>query len=90
MYEWLYVPPGTICSTFENLCRELEEQVEEVSKAHVINSQLHMSIGGSAQKLCFEYEHFMFHQKMTADRIAFFLGGFSRIVPATSSNYGNQ
>ena len=68
-------------STFENLCRELEEQVEEVSKTHVIDFQFHMSIGGSAQKLCFEYEHFMFHQKMTADRIAFFLGGFFKNSP---------
>ena len=35
-----------------------------------------MTIGGSAQKLCFEYEHFMFHQKMTADRIAIYLSSF--------------
>lgn len=62
--------------TFENLCKELEERVEEVTKTHVINSQLHMNTGGSAQKLCFEYEHFMFHQKMTADRIAFYLSSF--------------
>ena len=59
--------------TFENLCKELEERVEEVMKTHAINSQLHMSIGSSAQKLCFEYEHFMFHLRATVDRIAFFL-----------------
>jgi hypothetical protein len=63
-------------STFENLCRELEERVEEVAKIHKINSQLHMSIGSSAQRLCFEYEHFMFHQKMTSDRMSYYLSSF--------------
>jgi hypothetical protein len=62
--------------TFENLCRELEERVEEITKTHAIKSQLQMNISGSAQKLCFEYEHFMFHQRTTVDRIAFFLSGF--------------
>jgi hypothetical protein len=62
--------------TFEDLCRELEARVEEVTKTLAIDSQLNMIIGGSAQKLCFEYEHFMFHQKMTADRIAFYLSSF--------------
>lgn len=64
--------------TFENLCKEQEERVAEATKTHPIKSQLQMSIGSSAQKLCFEYEHFMFHQKMTADRIAFFLSSFFR------------
>jgi hypothetical protein len=41
----------------------------QVPKAH---------ISGSAQKLCFEYEHFMFHQRTTVDRIAFFLSGFDK------------
>ena len=62
--------------TFENLCRELETQVEEGMKTYPINSQLQMNISGSAQKICFEYEHFMFHQRATVDRIAFFLSGF--------------
>ena len=62
--------------TFENLCRELEELVEEVTRTHAIHSQLQMNMSGSSQKLCFEYEHFMFHQKATVDRIAFFLSSF--------------
>lgn len=62
--------------TFENLCKELEERVAEVAKTQTIRSQLQMIIGSSAQKLCFEYEHFMFHQRATVDRIAFFLSGF--------------
>src|SRR6266480_6522165 len=37
--------------TFENLCRELEERVEEITKTHAIKSQLQMNISGSAQKL---------------------------------------
>lgn len=61
---------------FENLCRELEEWVEEVTKTHAITTQLQMNMSGSSQKLCFEYEHFMFHQRATVDRIAFFLSGF--------------
>lgn len=64
--------------TFDNLCKELEERVAEVAKTQTIRSDLNMMIGSSAQKVCFEYEHFMFHQKMTADRIAFFLSGFFR------------
>lgn len=62
--------------TFENLCRELEERIEGVIKTHTIDSRLRMNTGGSAQKLCFEYEHFMVHQKMTADRISFYLSSF--------------
>ncbi len=61
--------------TFENLCRELEEWVEEVTKTHAIHTQFQMNMSGSSQKLCFEYEHFMFHQRATVDRIAFFLSG---------------
>jgi hypothetical protein len=68
--------------TFENLCRELEEWVEEVTKTHAINSQFQMNMSGSSQKLCFEYEHFMFHQRATVDRIAFFLSGFFSKGPA--------
>lgn len=62
--------------TFENLCSELEEWAEEVTQTHTINSQLQVMVSGSSQKLCFEYEHFMFHQKATLDRLAFFLSGF--------------
>jgi hypothetical protein len=62
--------------TFENLCMELETRIEEGMKAHTVNFPLEMNIGVSGQKLCFEYEHFMFHQRATVDRIAFFLSGF--------------
>lgn len=62
--------------TFENLCKELEEWIEGVTTSHTIHSQVQMNTSGSSQKLCFEYEHFMFHQRATVDRIAFFLSGF--------------
>lgn len=62
--------------TFDNLCQELEERIAQVAKMQTIRSDLHLMIGSSAQKVCFEYEHFMFHQKMTADRLAFFLSSF--------------
>ena len=64
--------------TFDSLCAELESRIEEITKANAIKSRFQMNVGVSAQKLCFEYEHFMFHQKMTADRIAFFLSSFFR------------
>ena len=45
-------------------------------KAQTIDPQLHMNASCQSQKLCFEYEHFMFHQRATTDRIAFSLRGF--------------